>query len=94
MAFDREKIKTHVAALAAQGVFVGTSCWKYEGWLNQLYDPARNEFRGKVAISRFKRDCLCEYAEVFKTVCVDGAYYNFPSVKYLEGLAAQFSADF
>jgi uncharacterized protein YecE (DUF72 family) len=27
------------AELAAQGVFIGTSSWKYEGWLNQLYTP-------------------------------------------------------
>jgi len=31
---------------------------------------------------------------VFKTVCVDAAYYTFPSVKYLEGLAAQVPSDF
>jgi uncharacterized protein YecE (DUF72 family) len=31
---------------------------------------------------------------VFKTVCVDAAYYSFPSVKYLEGLASQVPADF
>src|SRR5208283_4256449 len=30
----------------------------------------------------------------FKTVCVDAAYYTFPSVKYLEGLAAQVPPDF
>ena len=35
-----------------------------------------------------------EYAEVFKTVCVDAAYYSFPGVQYLEGLAAQVPADF
>jgi uncharacterized protein YecE (DUF72 family) len=27
---------------------------------------------------------LAEYAEVFKTVCVDAAYYTFPSQQYLE----------
>ena len=53
MAFDREQIKTKAAALAAQGVFVGTSSWKYEGWLGQLYTAARYEFRGKVATTRF-----------------------------------------
>jgi uncharacterized protein YecE (DUF72 family) len=44
--------------------------------------------------TRFERDCLSEYAETFKTVCVDAAYYAFPSVKYLEGLAAQAPPDF
>jgi uncharacterized protein YecE (DUF72 family) len=73
---------------------VGTSSWKYEGWFDQLYTPARYEYRGKVAKTRFERECLSEYAEVFKTVCVDAAYYTFPSQKYLEGMAAQVPGDF
>ncbi|HEX7619301.1 MAG TPA: hypothetical protein VF480_11360 [Verrucomicrobiae bacterium] len=32
MAFDREQMKKKAAALAAKGVYVGTSSWKYEGW--------------------------------------------------------------
>jgi hypothetical protein len=31
MAFDREDLKAKAANLAAQGVFIGTSSWKYEG---------------------------------------------------------------
>ena len=61
------------ASLAAQGVYVGTSSWKYSGWCGMLYDRARYEYRGKFAETRFKRDCLREYAEVFQTVCVDAA---------------------
>ena len=72
------------ADLAAKGVFIGTSSWKYEGWLGQLYTPGRYEYRSKVAKTRFERECLSEYAEVFKTVCVDAAYYTFPSEKYRE----------
>ena len=82
------------ALLAKAGVYVGTSSWKYDGWFGQLYTPARYEYRGKVAKSKFERGCLAEYAEVFKTVCVDAAYYTFPSQKYLEGLAAQVPGDF
>jgi uncharacterized protein YecE (DUF72 family) len=82
------------AELAGQGVFIGTSSWKYEGWLGQLYSPERYEYRGKVAKTRFERDCLNEYAEVFKTVCVDAAYYTFPTEKYLEGLAEKVPPDF
>ena len=59
-----------------------------------LYDEARYVWRGKFAESRFKKNCLDEYAKVFKTVCVDAAYYSFPSTKYLGGLAAQVPADF
>lgn len=94
MPFDRERIKKKAAALAAKGVYIGTSSWKYEGWLNQLYTPARYEYRGKVATKRFERDCLSEYAEVFKTVCVDAAYYTFPRREYLTGLADQVPDDF
>jgi uncharacterized protein YecE (DUF72 family) len=78
-----------MADLAMQGVFLGTSSWKYPGWCGMLYDRARYEWRGKFAESRFKRDCLAEYSEVFKSVCVDAAYYTFPSRPYLEGLAIQ-----
>jgi uncharacterized protein YecE (DUF72 family) len=94
MAFDREVVKQRVAELSAKGVFIGTSSWKYEGWFGQLYTPARYEYRGKVATTRFKRDSLREYAEVFKTVCVDAAYYNFPSCEYLQKLADQVPDDF
>ena len=87
-------MKRATAELAANGVFVGTSSWKYEGWFGQLYTPARYEYRGKVAKTRFERECLSEYAEVFKTVCVDAAYYTFPSEKYLQGLTSHVSPDF
>jgi uncharacterized protein YecE (DUF72 family) len=94
MPFEREQMKVKAAALAAKGVFIGTSSWKYEGWLNQFYSPARYEYRGKFATTRFERSCLAEYAEVFKTVCVDAAYYTFPRVEYLQGLADQVPDDF
>ena len=94
MPFDREKVKRQAAELAAQGVFIGTSSWKYEGWMGQLYEPQRYEYRGKVAASRFEKQCLAEYAEVFKTVCVDAAYYTFPRREYLQGLSDQVPDDF
>ena len=94
MAFDRKKTKDAVAQLAAQGVFIGTSSWKYPGWRGQLYDGERYVARGKFSESRFNRDCLAEYAEVFKTVCVDAAYYKFPDQRYLEGMVSQVPDDF
>ena len=94
MSFDRETLKQRAAQLATSGVFIGTSSWKYEGWFGQLYTPARYEYRGKVAKTRFERGCLTEYAEVFKTVCVDAAYYSFPRREYLEGLGDQVPDDF
>jgi len=87
-------MKQKAANLVAHGVFIGTSSWKYDGWLGQLYTLARYEYRGKLAKTRFERDCLTEYAEVFKTVCVDAAYYAFPSEKYLHGLTSHVPTDF
>ena len=94
MPFDREKVKRQAAELAAQGVFIGTSSWKYEGWMGQLYTSDRYVYRGKVANTRFQMSCLSEYAEVFKTVCVDAAYYTFPRREYLQGLSDQVPDDF
>ena len=94
MPFDREQMKMKAADLAAQGVYIGTSSWKYEGWLGQLYSFAAYEHRGKLAKTRFERQCLGEYGQVFKTVCVDAAYYTFPRREYLQGLADQVTDDF
>ncbi|MHB8522690.1 MAG: DUF72 domain-containing protein [Limisphaerales bacterium] len=94
MPFDRDQLRTRAAALAEQGVFIGTSSWKYPGWRGMLYDESRYLWRGKFAESRFKNSCLAEYAGVFKTVCVDAAYYKFPDRRYLEGLVSQVPEDF
>ncbi|MFO1499497.1 MAG: DUF72 domain-containing protein [Verrucomicrobiota bacterium] len=92
--FDRARVAGQVVSLAVQGVYVGTSSWKYPGWRGTLYDPARYVYQGKLAESRFNRNCLTEYAEAFKTVCVDAAYYTFPSQQSLEGMVAQVPEDF
>jgi len=94
MPFDREQMKAAAATLARESVFIGTSSWKYPGWRGQLYDADRYVWHGKFSEARFERLCLAEYAEVFKSVCVDAAYYTFPSEKYLDGLAAQVPSDF
>ncbi len=94
MGFDLDKLRDRLAALAREGVYAGTSSWKYEGWLGRVYTPQRYEYRGKLAESRFRRNCLTEYAETFKTVSVDAAYYTFPTEKYLQGLAEQTPVDF
>src|SRR5665213_1307148 len=94
MAFDRDRVAEKMAKLAADGVFIGTSSWKYPGWRGMLYDESRYVYRGKFAVSRFEKNCLTEYAEVFKTVCLDAAYYKFPDAKYLGGLVAQVPLDF
>ena len=79
---------------ADNGVFIGTSSWKYAGWRGMLYDEARYVYRGRFAESRFERLCLTEYAEVFKTVSVDASFYKFPGRRWLEGMVAQVPPDF
>jgi hypothetical protein len=69
----RQELADEAASLAVQGVYIGTSLWKYPGWCGMLYDRARYEYRGKFDENRFKREYLLEYAEVFKMVCVDAA---------------------
>ena len=94
MNFDRDQMRAAAARLAREGVFVGASSWKYSGWLGQLYTNDRYVWRGRFSEARFERLCLAEYAEVFKTVCVDAAYYRFPDQQFLEQLVSRAPADF
>jgi hypothetical protein len=41
--FSREQFAEQAANLAAKGVYVGTSSWKYPGWCGMLYDRGRYE---------------------------------------------------
>ncbi len=82
-------LRKRLGELASRNIFVGTSSWKYEGWLGQLYSPERYEYRGKIAKTRFEAECLSEYAETFRTVCVDAGFYRFPEEKYISNLASQ-----
>ena len=77
--FDRDGLRDRLAALAARGVFIGGSSWKYEGWIDQIYSRSLYETRGRFSKKRFEDTCLSEYATVFPTVCGDFAFYQFPS---------------
>lgn len=79
---------THALARGSR-LYLGTSSWKYEGWVGQIYDEQRYLTRAKLSRKRFEAECLEEYAGTFPTVCVDAGYYRFPTEKYLAGLAAQ-----
>src|SRR4051794_25908571 len=94
MGVERDKLKEIAGRLAGQGIYVGTSSWKYAGWLGQLYEQDRYVYRGRFSESRFERLCLAEYSEVFKSVCVDAAYYKFPDARGLESLASEVPDDF
>jgi hypothetical protein len=86
--FDREQVGEWMRRLAARDVYLGTSSWKYPGWIGSLYTADRYLFRGKHSEARFERTCLPEYAEVFRSVCVDAAYYSFPTEPWLASLAS------
>jgi len=87
--FDREQLAAKLRALAVQGIFLGTSSWKYPGWIDTIYDRDRYVWRGRFSEARFERNCLAEYAQTFSTVSVDASYYQFFQPKTLEELAAQ-----
>ena len=82
LGFDRRRLRLRLAALAEQNIFVGTSSWKYEGWLGQIYSRQRYMTRGRFSQKRFNDECLSEYAETFPIVCGDFSFYQFPSPDY------------
>jgi uncharacterized protein YecE (DUF72 family) len=81
-AFDRQRLRDRLAALAQQNIFIGTSSWKYEGWLGQIYSRGRYLTRGRFSQKLFNDECLREYAETFPIVCGDFSFYQFPSPDY------------
>ncbi|HVW85364.1 MAG TPA: DUF72 domain-containing protein, partial [Bryobacteraceae bacterium] len=78
-AFDRDRLRDRLRELAARGIYVGGSSWKYEGWLDQIYSRSRYQARGRFSKKLFEDTCLSEYATVFPAVCGDFAFYQFPS---------------
>jgi len=75
--FDREQLAAKLQRLAAQGVFIGTSSWKYPGWLGKVYEQDRYVWRGRFSKTRFEQNCLAEFAQTFPAVSVDATYYKF-----------------
>jgi uncharacterized protein YecE (DUF72 family) len=72
----------------------GTSTWTYEGWQGQVYKKTYPK-------SRFKQDCLAEYAQytyqgepLFRTVGMDHTFYGPPTPKMLAHYAAQVPTGF
>jgi uncharacterized protein YecE (DUF72 family) len=80
--FQRQRLSARLAALAAQNILIGTSSWKYEGWIGQIYSRNRYATRGRFSQKRFNDECLSEYAETFPIVCGDFSFYQFPSENY------------
>lgn len=88
------RLTDRLGSLARRGVYLGTSSWKYPGWLGQVYDPARYAARGRLSERKFRDECLAEYATVFPTVCGDFAFYQFPRSEMWQGLFERVPAGF
>jgi uncharacterized protein YecE (DUF72 family) len=80
--FDRAGLAKRLRTLAQENIWIGTSSWKYPGWLDQIYTRERYQTRGKVSQKRFEAECLAEFAETFPIVCGDFSFYQFPSPEY------------
>jgi uncharacterized protein YecE (DUF72 family) len=80
--FNRAGLRARLETLAREGIWIGTSSWKYEGWLGQIYDRERYVSRGKFSKKRFEAECLAEYAETFPVVCGDFSFYQFPPPEF------------
>ena len=64
-----------------------------------IYSPEKylryfKEGPPKILKGRFEKTCLAEYAQTFKTVCLDAGFYQFPSPQMLEGYFSQLPTDF
>jgi uncharacterized protein YecE (DUF72 family) len=86
--FDRARLHSKLASLVAENVYIGTSSWKYEGWIGQIYSRDRYLVRGRFSEKRFQAECLNEYAATFPIVCGDFSFYQFPSEAYWHKLFA------
>jgi uncharacterized protein YecE (DUF72 family) len=88
-AFDRDQLRERLKALAARGIFIGGSSWKYEGWLGQIYSRSRYQTRGRFSKKLFEETCLSEYASVFPAACGDFSFYQFPAETFWTKLFRQ-----
>jgi uncharacterized protein YecE (DUF72 family) len=93
-AFDRDELRERLKGLAARGVYIGGSSWKYEGWLDSIYSRSRYLTRGRFSKKLFEDTCLAEYTTVFSTVCGDFAFYQFPAPELWAKLFRQVPASF
>jgi uncharacterized protein YecE (DUF72 family) len=84
--FDRARLSARLGDLASENIFIGTSSWKYEGWIGQIYSRNRYLSRGKFSQKRFQAECLSEYAATFPIVCGDFSFYQFPPESYWQRL--------
>lgn len=76
-------LREQLAALAKQNILIGTSSWKYPGWIGIVYNQKYNGDKD------FNEHCLKEYSETFSTVGVDHTYYQWPSQAHFDHYVAE-----
>lgn len=86
--FDRQRLADTLRELAGHNILIGTSSWKYEGWIGQIYSQAPYMVRGRFSKKQFEQNCLSEYAATFPIVCGDFSFYQFPSGEFWQKLFA------
>ena len=77
----RARVQPRLPAWAEDGIYFGTSSWKYPGWQGLVYNRPYKSQRA------FEQTCIAEYAETFPTVCADFALYDFPHATTLRQIA-------
>ncbi len=85
----KHKLAKKLLSLAKQGILLGGSSWKYEGWIGSIYSPERYRTNGRFSKKLFDQECLLEYAETFPVVCGDFAFYQFPTSAFWRKLFQQ-----
>ncbi|MCW5978289.1 MAG: DUF72 domain-containing protein [Bryobacteraceae bacterium] len=78
----RDELAEKLRRLAQEGVWIGASSWKYEGWFGQIYTRERYFTGRRFSKRSFEDTCLAEYAETFSIVGGDFSFYQFPSEPY------------
>src|ERR1700738_4441415 len=81
-AFDREGLAKKIHRLSERKIFIGTSSWRYKGWLGQVYTPERYFTRGKFSKKKFHEESIQEYAETFPIVGGDFSFYSIPAPSF------------
>jgi uncharacterized protein YecE (DUF72 family) len=78
LTFDVDRDRPKLEKLREKNIWIGTSSWKYQGWLGKVYRADYSGARSSFVKKRFETEALTEYSRVFPTVCFDGAYWRLP----------------